>query len=73
MTRRGKRGHWPDATDDQLRNRAIELRAERYAKGRWPTDEEIEAEKAKEEAPAEPATAPGGPGNPNEAKGALIK
>lgn len=43
------RPHYSDATDEELHARAEWMRPKRYAAGRWPTAEEIEA-KAKEEA-----------------------
>jgi hypothetical protein len=47
------RPHYPNETDERLHDRAISMRAERYATGRWPTDEEIEAQKTEEGAAAE--------------------
>jgi hypothetical protein len=44
------RPHYPADDDDTLRERAVGWRQSRYAKGRWPTDEEIETRKAKEAA-----------------------
>jgi hypothetical protein len=41
------RPHYPEEDDAQLRDRAIDLRAECYARGRWPSDNEIVARKAK--------------------------
>jgi excinuclease UvrABC nuclease subunit len=37
--------HYPEASDDELYERAKSLRRQRYALGRWPTAEEIEAGK----------------------------
>jgi hypothetical protein len=37
------RPHYPEASDDELYSRATSLRGRRYALGRWPTAEEIEA------------------------------
>jgi hypothetical protein len=42
------RPHYPDETDECLRDRAMWWRPGRYEKGRWPTDKEIETQKAKE-------------------------
>jgi hypothetical protein len=44
------RPHYPNEDDNALRERAVRLRPERYEKGRWPSAEEIEADKAKAEA-----------------------
>jgi hypothetical protein len=41
------RPHYPEEDDAQLRDRAIDLRAECYARGRWPSDDEIVTRKAK--------------------------
>jgi hypothetical protein len=51
------RPHYPNATDEELHNRAETMRAERYKKGRWPSGEEIEKTKAKEEKAAAEAIA----------------
>jgi hypothetical protein len=40
------RPHYPEEPDDELYARAMGMRAEGYAKGRWPTSEEIEQRKA---------------------------
>jgi hypothetical protein len=42
------RAHYPDVGDGELRNRAQSMLRDRYAKGRWPTNEEIKAGKNKE-------------------------
>jgi hypothetical protein len=49
------RPHYPEETDVQLRDHALYLRSERYARGRWPSDDEIMERKAKaaDEAAAE--------------------
>jgi hypothetical protein len=54
------RSHYPDECDEALRGRAAQdWRAAYYSKGRWPTDQEIEAKKAKEaEEAAAAASAP---------------
>lgn len=50
------RPHYPEASNSELCSRAASLlRWQRYAQGRWPTAEEIEAEKA--EVPEKGATA----------------
>jgi hypothetical protein len=42
------RPHYPDDTEERLYERAMCMRPQRYATGRWPTDDEIEAEAKKE-------------------------
>jgi hypothetical protein len=42
------RPFYPDAGGDELRDRALSLLRNRYARGHWPTAEEIEAKKAEE-------------------------
>ena len=40
------RPHYPEEKNEQLRNRATGMRQERYARGRWPSDNEIAEMKA---------------------------
>lgn len=35
------RPHYPEATPNQLRDRAMCMRADRYKDGHWPSDEEL--------------------------------
>jgi hypothetical protein len=39
--------HYPDASDDELHNRAQTMLSERYRRGRWPTVAEIAEQKAR--------------------------
>jgi hypothetical protein len=50
------RRHFPTENAQQLRCRAMDLRAERYQTGRWPTDKELAKQAEREGAsPASPA------------------
>jgi hypothetical protein len=46
------RPHYPEALENQLRAIAMDMRAERYQVGHWPSDEEIAEAKGKAEAKA---------------------
>jgi hypothetical protein len=42
------RPHYPDDDEEQLSERVMSLLRDKYARGRWPTDEEIKIMKAQD-------------------------